>query len=119
MKRFLILMVAAVVGATAAFASAAPPPPPPPPVRIMPSRPVIVPARTVTTLPRGVVIVPTTLSIRPSLTPVRPLRPAFSVYYRYSPFDPWILYESTASLWRAESDCDMLIFDFGFDAFVR
>src|SRR5262249_47452916 len=120
MNRFSKLVLAGLLLAlTATGAAASPPTPlPPPVVRTLPPAPRIYPPyvpRTTGT----VVVFPTTRTYVPVVA-VTPVRHVYTVYYRYSPYDPWLRFGSGShNYWHALETSEFLTFIYGYESFVR
>jgi len=115
-----LILGGAVLALTASVAPAMPPPYVPttyPTVKHYPTiyKPYCPPPVVIKTPP--VVVFPTIT--RPYVpAPIFPVRREYSVYYRFSAFDPWIRFTTTYDFRRAEYIRETFLFGYGFDSVV-
>ena len=114
-----LVLAGAILTVTVSVANASPPPYTPsyhPTVKIYPPKPYPPPVVVVKTPP--VVVFPTITRSYVAATPIVPVRHLYTVYYRFSPFGPWVRFTSTHNWWRAEELREELLFYYGVDAVV-
>jgi hypothetical protein len=145
-RRATLILTGVIATFSMTFVAAAPPAPPAPPVKpgpikilpmppkpappvivkppivIKPAPPVVV--KPMPSKPSGIIVIqPQISTLRPynpyaPWTPVLPIIQDFSIYFRFSPIDPWMLYGTTTSYWRALATRDMLELHYGLEASV-
>jgi hypothetical protein len=123
-NKFATLILAAGGLVLAASVATASPPPQytptyPPTVKIYPTPPKMYYPPTLVVKTPPLLVFPTmSRPYFPVASPIVPEGHDWSVYYRFSPLDPWVRYTSTHNWWRAEEIRDVLAYYYGFEAIV-